>query len=264
MIHKKKNIILVFDSGIGGLSIYYKIKKKLPNFQYIYAFDNLGFPYGNKKKKFIIERTFYFINKIQKKYNIIMTIIACNTASILSLHFLKKFFSFPIIGVTPNIKLATKLTKNKIIGLLATKITINTPYIKNIIKKSKKKYKIITLFSAKLVQIAENKFIKKKIKNKEIQNILKPYIKIKKPPDTIIIGCTHFNFIKNEIKNAFRKKIRIINSGNETIKEAVSLIKKNESNFIKKKNTIYCSKINKKSKKIKKKLKKNFQYLKKI
>lgn len=265
MIHKKKNTILVFDSGIGGLSIYFKIKKKLPNFRYIYAFDNLGFPYGNKKKKFVIERTLYFINKIQKKHKIITAIIACNTASILSLHYLKKIFSFPIIGVIPEIELATKITKNKIIGLLATKITINESYIKNTIKKLQKKYKIITLFSTKLVQLAENKFIKKKIQKKEIKKILKPYINTKIQPDTIILGCTHFNFIKKEIKKSLKKKTKIINSGNKTIKKAISLIKKNKNNFFEKKNIIYCSKINKKSKYIKEKLKKkDFQYFKKI
>lgn len=260
----KKKIILLFDSGVGGLSIYHEIKKKLPNFNYIYAFDNLIFPYGNKKKKFIIERTFYFINEIQKKYKVILAIIACNTASILSLSILKKNFHFPIIGVFPEIKIATKKTKNGIIGILATKITINEFFTKKKIEKLKKKYKIITLHSTKLVELAENKFIKKKIQENEIKNILKSYINIKKQPDTILLGCTHFNFIEKEIKRLFNKKIKIIKSGITTIKKAIFLIKKNKESFIKKNNIIYCSKINKKSKNIKKLKKKDFQYLKKI
>lgn len=254
---QEKKKILIFDSGIGGFSIYYAIKKILPNFNYIYFFDNDCFPYGEKEETFIIKRTIKIIKKIQKKQNLLMTIIACNTVSVLSLQILKKKFIFPIIGVLPAIKEATKISKNKIIGLLGTKITIHAKYTKKLIQKFINKYKIITIYSKELVYLAEQKFIQKKISTKEIKNILKPYSKLKKKPDTIILGCTHYYFLLKEIKENFTKKTKIIDTRSLVAKKAFYILKKKHTNLLQKnENIAYCTNIKKNTKELKKKIKK--------
>ncbi len=242
---KNKKIIII-DSGIGGLSILKKIISIKIN--YIYIMDNYGFPYGNKNYIYIANRIYKILLFLSKKYNIIFTIIACNTASITILNYIKKKFNFPIFGILPNIKKAIKKTKNNLILLLGTYITINSNYINNIIKKISNKIKIIKLYSSKLVNYAEKKIkYNFKIKNKYIKNIIIKKNKKKINPDTLIIGCTHFSFLKKEFKNIFNKNIYII--------EYINKIKKKIYKYIKL--------LNNKKKKIKIKKKNYFLYTKK-
>ncbi|KES14480.1 Glutamate racemase, partial [Gilliamella apicola SCGC AB-598-I20] len=133
-IVKKSPTVLVFDSGIGGLSIYNEIHNKIPHLHYIYAFDNEMFPYGDKSSEFLIKRVSQIIDTIIKTYSIDLVVIACNTASTFCLPSLRSKFSFPIVGVVPAIKPASKVTKNKCIGLLATKATIQRAYTSNLIQ----------------------------------------------------------------------------------------------------------------------------------
>lgn len=149
--------ILIFDSGVGGLSIYHEIRQLLPDLHYIYAFDNDAFPYGEKSPAFIIERTIRFIDQIQQKHALAIAVIACNTASTVSLLALRAYFPFPIIGVVPAIKPATKLTRNGIIGLLATKVTVNGNYTKELIDRFAPDCKVEMIASSELVQLAEKK-----------------------------------------------------------------------------------------------------------
>ncbi len=258
MINIKKKIIII-DSGIGGLSLFNIniINSK----QCIYVMDNNNFPYGNKNYIYIAKRLFNIINYINNKYNILFIIIACNTASIICLKYLKKKFSIPIIGIFPNIKKAIKKTKNNIILLLATYITINSNYINKIIKK--KKIKIIKIYSSKLVEKAEKKI--KYNKKININNIFKNKIYNNIIPDTLIIGCTHFYFIKKELKSLFKNKINFIDHLNKIKKNIYKFIKEKKNKYPKKKYFIYTKKQNFNKifiKKIKKKY--NFKKFKKI
>ncbi len=236
----KKNNILIIDSGIGGLFILNKIRHLIPkNINYIYIMDNKGFPYGNKNYLYIIKRIISIITFILKKYKIIMLIIACNTASIISNKYLKKKFCFPIIKITPNINLSCKKTKNNIVGLLATFITINNNSIKNKIKKLTKKIKILKKHSFKLIKESENKIKKNKINQKNINNILKNWKLFNKYPDTIILGCTHFCFLKKEIQKALKKKICFIEYNKKIHKKISKNINKYKKKKSKKRKNIF-------------------------
>ncbi|AAO27207.1 glutamate racemase [Buchnera aphidicola str. Bp (Baizongia pistaciae)] len=207
-----KNYIIIFDSSLGGLSIYKQIKKKFPYMNYIYVCDNKNFPYGEKDEIFILKRSIKIISTITKKITTILVILACNTITVTSLTTLKNFFNFPIIGVIPNLNKARKITKNNIIGLLGTKITIHHYYIQNHISLFVPKYKIKLLANNTLVKIAEQKIKNQLISTKNIKFILEPLLKKHNMPDTLILGCTHFSFLKEEIKKIFPKKIQIIDS----------------------------------------------------
>ncbi len=212
MFTKKKKSIIFLDSGIGGLSIFEKIKNKIPqNIQIIYFMDNLIFPYGNKNYIHITKRLFKIIKYLNKIYNIHILILACNTASITSKSYLIKKFKFPIIGTFPPIKKSIKITKKKTILLLGTYLSINSFYISNLLKKySSKNIHIFKKYSEELVHQAESKIKNNKINIKNIKNIFKKEIKIKNL-DTIIIGCTHYNFLIKEIKEILNRKIYFIN-----------------------------------------------------
>ncbi|WP_158675173.1 glutamate racemase [Candidatus Pantoea edessiphila] len=208
--NSSKPIILILDSGIGGISIYTEIQKKFPNINYIYVFDNAGFPYGNKHEIFIIKRIFNIFKQISSKYSISLAIIACNTASIISLIKLRKHYIFPIIGLVPAIECSISRTRNGIVGLLATCNTIRSAYIRQLILQYSNKYKIITISSNRLVNISESKFIGKKIFLEEIHYVIKPWLNLLEIPDTIVLGCTHFISLRDELQQIFPKNTCLI------------------------------------------------------
>jgi glutamate racemase len=235
--------VLIIDSGIGGLSILNDIKKNFPNIHYIYMLDNEAFPYGKKNERFLIERSISIIYKVQKLYPINIVIIACNTISTVSLPILKKIFNIPIIGTLPMLKPAIEKTKNKIIGLIGTNVTINSLYIKKIIHQYSLKSSIKIIATNKLAEIAEKKIRNLPISNIALEKIFKSWIILPLKPDTIILGCTHFSFLKKEIQKIFYKKHIYFITSEETI---INKIKKYYSQEKIKENIFLYSKKNKK------------------
>ncbi|MBS0925813.1 glutamate racemase [Providencia sp. JGM181] len=216
--------ILVFDSGVGGLSVYREVKKLIPNAHYIYAFDNEAFPYGEKSEEFIIDRVYQIVNAIAKKHPLTIAVIACNTASTVSLPNLRANFAFPIVGVVPAIKPATKLTRNGVVGLLATRGTVNREYTKELIERFATDCKVISLGSAELVQLAERKLHGEILPLDEVAQAVKPWIKMKEAPDTVILGCTHFPLIVEELEKVLPSGTRFIDSGTAIARRTVWLI----------------------------------------
>ncbi|QJC33813.1 glutamate racemase [Enterobacteriaceae endosymbiont of Donacia provostii] len=260
-----KTTIFIFDSGLGGITIFNYIKNIFLNINFIYLLDNKYFPYGNKSKSFILKRLIKILNKISLNHNISLVIIACNTASVSSLPQLKKYFNFPIIGVTPVFDLAIKKTKNKVIGFLATNTTIQNYKVQNKINLLRKKYTIEIISSFKLVLLAEYKLLGYKIILNEIKKIFFSWYKLKIFPDTVILGCTHFPLIKKEIQNVFPKKIKFLDAKYFVIHKFKKIVKYNKNLLSKKKNIVYYTKIDKNINKIRNIfLKMNFHIFKKF
>ena len=222
-IVKKSPTVLVFDSGIGGLSIYNEIHNKIPHLHYIYAFDNEMFPYGDKSSEFLIKRVSQIIDTIIKTYSIDLVVIACNTASTICLPSLRSKFSFPIVGVVPAIKPASKVTKNKCIGLLATKATIQRAYTSNLIQEFAPDCDVKLLGLSELAHIAENKLQGIAVDMQQLETLLQPWLELSVIPDTIVLGCTHYPFIEEELKILF-PHTTFIDSGNAIAARVTSLL----------------------------------------
>lgn len=222
-IVKKTPTVLVFDSGIGGLSIYNEIYNKIPYLRYIYAFDNEMFPYGDKSSEFLIKRVSHIIDTIIESYSIDLAVIACNTASTICLPSLRSKFSFPIVGVVPAIKPASIITKNKCIGLLATKATIQRAYTSNLIKEFALDCNVKLLGLSELAYIAENKLQGIAVDMQQLEMLMQPWLNLPVIPDTIVLGCTHYPFIKDELKLLF-PNTTFIDSGNAIASRVYSLL----------------------------------------
>ena len=222
-IVKKSPTVLVFDSGIGGLSIYNEIYNKIPYLRYIYAFDNEMFPYGDKSSEFLIKRVSHIIDTIIESYSIDLAVIACNTASTICLPSLRSKFSFPIVGVVPAIKPASIITKNKCIGLLATKATIQRAYTSNLIKEFAPDCNVKLLGLSELAYIAENKLQGIDVDMQQLEMLMQPWLNLPVIPDTIVLGCTHYPFIKDELKLLF-PNTTFIDSGNAIASRVYSLL----------------------------------------
>lgn len=223
---KKQKVptVLLFDSGVGGLSVYQEIEQILPALNYIYSFDNQGFPYGEKTEQYIIERAVKIIETISQHHPLDLIVIACNTASTIVLPALREKFTCPIVGVVPAIKPAVKLTENGVIGLLATKATVSRQYTQDLINQFAKECMVELLGVSRLVEIAEDKLHGVAVHNEEIREILQPWFNLKKVPDTIVLGCTHFPLIRDEIKAVLPKNVHVIDSGAAIARRVATLL----------------------------------------
>ncbi|MGL9769174.1 MAG: glutamate racemase [Sodalis sp. (in: enterobacteria)] len=220
----KRPSILIFDSGVGGLSIYDEVRQMLPNAYYLYVFDNEAFPYGEKAEHFIVDRVVAIISAMWRQDKIDLVIIACNTASTISLPALRMRFPCPIIGVVPAIKPAAKLTRNGILGLLATRATLQRSYIYNLISQYAGDCRILQLGMAELVDMTEAKLYGKLVSLPLLRKLFRSWLRTAEPPDTVILGCTHFPLLRKELQLVFPVGTRLIDSGSAIARRAAYLV----------------------------------------
>ncbi|EPE37287.1 glutamate racemase [Candidatus Photodesmus katoptron] len=236
---KSNKHILIFDSGVGGLSIYKEIKFILPNLTCTYIFDNEAYPYGELTQNVVIKRVTSYVSSFIKAYPIDLVVIACNTASTVVLPVLREKLSIPCVGVVPAIKPASILT-NRIIGLIGTLSTVNCQYTKNLVNNFAKKNTVKMLGSTRLVNVVEEKIRGKKVNINELAEILMPLIG---NIDVLVLGCTHFLLIKEEIQLVFGDKVILVDSGKAIAKRVRELLGISKDLEFKKdrKDLIYCS-----------------------
>lgn len=216
--------MVVFDSGMGGLSIYNEIRRILPDLHYIYAFDNQGFPYGNKTVSILVERIRGFFNVISQAKHIDLAVIACNTATTACIDDLRNYFGFPVVGVVPAIKSAVARSRSQCIGLLATPATINSPYIAQLITKFGKNSHIELLGLSELAVMAEEKLQGVPVNRLILARLMTPWLDNLPNLDTIILGCTHYPFIEKELAQLF-PQVEFIDSG-EAVARRVQFLSK--------------------------------------
>ncbi len=203
--------ILYFDSGIGGLSVFSEVEKVLPYVNTVYVFDNKYFPYGILSEKTVIERCCKIIEYMTSKFNVDIIVVACNTASTIVLPTLRSRINIPIVGVVPAIKPAAKLSQTKVIGLLATPATVSRNYTDELINNYANDCYVEKIGTSELVKLAE---LKLRYNRDVCKDVAKCLEQLKNTPnlDVIILGCTHFPWLKQEIEKAL-PNAKCIDSG---------------------------------------------------
>ena len=200
----------IFDSGIGGLTVLKQLKEDMPNESFIYLGDNLNFPYGEKSKEKIVELSRKNIQYFEK-HNVKMVIIACGTATSLSLDIMNEIFSIPIIGIIePTVQYIEKL-KLKKVGVIATTGTIRSGMWEQKLKNKIPDIEVINKACPLLAGIAEEG----KAMSEEGLKAIHEYMKIFKENnvETIILGCTHYPIYEEIIKREFPYEIELVNTG---------------------------------------------------
>jgi len=204
--------ILVFDSGVGGLSILQEIRQQYPNCCYFYASDNAEFPYGTKDEEELIERVDAVLHKLYTLTQADIIVIACNTASTVALPRIRERFTIPIIGVVPAVKPAAKTTNTKVIGLLGTPGTVKRGYTQQLIDEFASDCEVIPVGSSELVTLAEKKLRGETVGKEQIEPIVTTLM-AHSQLDTVILACTHFPLLKAELMNALPKVCYWVDSG---------------------------------------------------
>ncbi len=214
----------VFDSGVGGLTVVKELNRLLPNEKIIYFGDTGRVPYGNKSKETIVHYSLQVAYFLMKK-KIKMLVVACNTASSVSLPTLKRHFHIPIIGVIdPGAKSAMETTRNNKVGVIGTLGTVRSNAYKKALRKIKTSVKVFQDPCPLFVHLAEDGWNKNRIAQMVSDEYLKPVKKM--DVDTLILGCTHYPLLKDVIQKSVGKKVVLIDSGRETAKEVKNILSK--------------------------------------
>src|SRR4051812_6132291 len=121
--------ILIFDSGVGGLSVLGPTRALLPQARYVYVADNGGFPYGTKTEAEIAGRVPALLGRLVERHRPRLVVIACNTASTIALAAVRAALDLPVVGTVPAIKPAAEMSKTRAFGVLGTNATVRQPYV---------------------------------------------------------------------------------------------------------------------------------------
>ncbi len=205
-----QNPIGIFDSGLGGLTIYNEIHVLLPHENIIYLADSKNAPYGGKSKDQIIEisvKNTEFLLKNKCK----LIVVACNTASTNAVKYLREHYDVPIIRVQPAIKPAALNSKTKVVGMLATKGTLESELLFETAQRFASGVKVVEQVGEGLVDLIENG----QMESPEMTRLLKKYVEpmLEHNIDQLVLGCTHYPFLTNQIQEITGDGVQIIDSG---------------------------------------------------
>jgi len=216
-------VIGIFDSGLGGLTVVKEILNKLPQYKIIYFGDTARTPYGTKSaetvKRYAIENTKFLLERGAK-----IIVVACHTVSSTAIPVLKeKFPNIPFFEVvTPSFKKALKLTKNKKIGLIGTRTTVESGIYDQLFSQADSEIKLYSNPAPLLVPLIEEGWLKKPETRKIVKKYLIP-LKMK-GIDTLILGCTHYPLIKKVIQEKAGKRIKLVDPSEEIALEVKNFI----------------------------------------
>lgn len=207
--------VLVFDSGVGGLSIVEHLRAILPALSITYLADTRYFPYGMMDDAALVERLVNLLGQATRLCAPDMIVLACNSASTLALPALRERLAVPIVGVVPAIKPAASLTQTGVIGLLATPGTIRRDYTDELIGEFAPDCEVIRVGSARLVQVIEEQFRGVEPHADIFAEIMAPLLQGPRGDalDTVVLACTHFPLVKSRLAAAAPAVRHWIDSG---------------------------------------------------
>lgn len=204
--------ILLFDSGVGGLSVLAELRRLLPDAPIIYAADNGGLPYGPKTEAEVAARVCGLLGRMAERYRPRLICIACNTASTIALGMVRDVLEIPIVGTVPAIKPAAEQTRSGVIGLLGTAATIRQPYVDRLEAEFAQGKQLLRAATPDLVNAAEAKLRGEPV---DPGVYSRAAASLRDQPhgaeiDTVILACTHFPLVEAELAAAFGPGVRFL------------------------------------------------------
>ena len=186
--------ILVFDSGVGGLTAFREVKQARPDARFIYLADDAGFPYGNQPEDKLIVRIAEVIGAAIKAHAPDLIVIACNTASVIALADLRARYTVPFVGTVPAIKPACAQSQSKRIAVLGTQATVSREYTRALIREFASGCKVALVGSPRLASYAEAELAGEPVSDVEIAGEILPCFQDEEADrtDTVVLACTHY------------------------------------------------------------------------
>lgn len=212
----------VYDSGVGGLTVVSEIETQLPHERIIYFADNGRSPYGEKTPEDILKYSQEIIEFLLHR-GVKMIIAACNTSSALALPHLQGKYGVPLIGlIAPGVRAAIRATTARVVGLWATRATVNSGAYAAEMARQRPDVKMISVACPRLVPIVEGEFVSEP----ELRMILQEYMRpiVAGGADTLILGCTHYPFLAQPIRS-IAPGICLVDPAAETVRVAASVLR---------------------------------------
>jgi len=204
--------ILLFDSGVGGLSVLAELRKLLPEAPVIYAADNAGLPYGSKNEAQIAARVSGLLGRLTERLRPRLVCIACNTASTIALATVREVLEVPIVGTVPAIKPAAALTRTGTIGLLGTEATIRQTYVDRLEAEFAQGKRLLRHGAPELVAAAEARLrgetVDPAVFGRAADGLRRQAGGV--DIDTVVLACTHFPLVERDLAQAFGTQVRFV------------------------------------------------------
>jgi len=202
--------IAVFDSGVGGISVLKHIYSRLPHEYLLYVADSKYAPYGNKTSEEIQARCFEIADFLIEK-DAKALVVACNTATAAAVDVLRERYALPIVGMEPAVKPAAEASKNGIIGVLATTGTLKSAQFAALLESYGRNVKVVTQACVGLVECVERGELNTEHTFELIQKYCAPLLA--EGADTIVLGCTHYPFLRPLIESVVGPQVALIDTG---------------------------------------------------
>lgn len=193
--------LLLFDSGVGGLSVLAEVRAALPNAPIVYVADNGGFPYGTKTEAEISARVPALLGRLAERYRPRLITIACNTASTIALAGVRAALDLPIVGTVPAIKPAAEQSQTRVIGVLGTNATVRQPYVDDLSARFASDCLVLRHGSADLVELAEASLRGEPTPDTAYADVMAGLLDQEGGDrmDTIVLACTHFPLVAERL-----------------------------------------------------------------
>jgi glutamate racemase len=200
----------IFDSGLGGLSIVSEVRSLMPAEDLIYFADSAYCPYGTRSPAEITSRCRIIAAELIER-DAKLLIVACNTACAVALTDLRARFSIPIVGLEPAVKPATKLTRSQRVAVLATPRTIASERLSNLIRNVADSVEVKKVAAPGLVEIVETGDVDGPHAERMLRDLIEPLLAW--GVDVIVLGCTHYPFLRRPIERLVGSEVHIVDSG---------------------------------------------------
>jgi glutamate racemase len=194
-------VILVFDSGLGGLTVFREVVKARPNARFVYAADDAAFPYGGLDEGALVARVTAVMDRLVALHAPDLVVVACNTASTLVLPALRARFAIPFVGTVPAIKPAVERSLTRRVAVLATPGTVKRDYTQALIDEFAGDCKVTLVGSTALAALAEAHLRGEAVEDAAIAAEIAPCFPDEGPPtDVVVLGCTHYPLLRTRME----------------------------------------------------------------
>lgn len=220
--------ILVYDSGIGGLSVLREARILMPEFRFVYVADGAAFPLGHWEEGALIDHLMGLFDRLVETHDPSMIVIACNTASTLILPHLRERFDIPVVGTVPAIKLAAEVTSSGQISVLATPGTVQRDYTRSLISEFASRVNVRLVGADRLAELAEHFMLTGDVDTAEVgREIEECFVdRLGARTDVVVLACTHYPFLTNVFRRLAPWPVDWLNPAEAIARHAQSLLPK--------------------------------------
>ena len=219
--------VLLFDSGMGGLTVARSVRHELPFAHLVYSADNAAFPYGVWEEQALVERILFVLGKLIARVEPDIVVIACNTASTIALGALRERYHVPFVGTVPAIKPAAQQSKSHIIGVLATPGTVRREYTHTLIHDFASHCEVYLHGAPKLAEMAERKLKGVPVDLEELRAEIAPVFAESqcRRTDVVVLGCTHYPLLADELAKVEPWVVRYIDPAPAIARRVADVLK---------------------------------------